>query len=512
MKKGKIILNGKNLKIEDVVKIARFGFEAELAKESKKAVQENWTCLEELLEDGEILYGVNTGIGGFGNEILTVEEGAELSKRMIRSHAAGVGNPVNEEIAIAAMLLRANVLAKGYSGLRLSTLETLFEMINKRVTPVIYEKGSVGTSGDLAPLAQMALVVFGEGEAFYKRKRMPGADAMNLVGIKPVRLKPREGLALFNGAQFMTAIAALNVYDSERLIKTAEVSASMTIDVLNCVMKAYDERLHALRPFEGQMDCAANIRLLTQNSEILKQEKKDTQSSYSLRCTPQVNGASRDTLAYARKQVEIEMNSVADNPVFLTKEKECITGGNFHGQPIAYAMDFLGIAISEIANISERRTNRILNPNLNKEMPGFLAVGKKGLNTGLMIAQYTQAALVSENKVLATPASVDSIPVSGDQEDHVSMGTISARKCRDIIWNASNVIAIELICGAQALDILRPLKAGIGAEAAYSEIRKKASFYENDDAPVYPRIEVVAEQVMKAEIIDAVEAKVGELK
>jgi len=351
----------------------------------------------------------------------------------------------------------------------------------------------------------------GEGEAFFEGKRMPSRQALEKAGLKPIELQAREGLALFNGSQTMTAIGALAVFDAERLLKTAQIAAALSIDVLNAVTLAFDERLHALRPFEGQMAVAENIRRLIAESEVLRKPKRDTQSAYSLRCVPQVLGASRDAVAYARRQVEIEMNSVADNPIFLTKEKACLTGGNFHGQPVAYAMDLLGIAVAEIADIAERRVNRLLNPALNGGLPAFLVAEGGGLNSGLMITQYTAAALVSENKILASPASVDSIPCSADQEDHVSMGTIAARKAREIIRNAEAVVGIELLCASQAYEFQKPAKLGAGTSAAY-EVVRCVSPKVSEDRVFYEDIEKIARLVKNGVVVEQVEKKIGGLR
>lgn len=499
-----VMLDGNSLSIDEVERVCRAGERVEFSEKACEKVEANWLALGQMLARGDVLYGVNTGIGAFGNELLSTDQGAELSKRMIRAHAAGWGNAFSEEEARGCLLLRANVLAKGFSGIRLETAEFLASLLNAKVTPVIYEKGSVGTSGDLAPLAQMALVVMGEGEAFLEGKRMPACLALEKAGLTPVDLKAREGLALFNGAQAMTSVGALAVCDAERLLKTAQVAAAMTIDALNAVTKAFDARLHALRPFEGQGIVAGNIRALLEESEILLSPKKDTQSAYSLRCVPQVYGASRDAIAYARKQVEIELNSAADNPLFLTGEKECLTGGNFHGQPVAYAMDFLGIAVAEIGDMAERRVNRLLNPALNAGLPAFLVAEGKGLNSGLMITQYTAAALASENKILASPASVDSIPCSADQEDHVSMGTIAARKAREIVRNVEAIVAIELVCASQALEFSKPLRPGKGVRAAYEAVRE-VSAKVGEDRAFYKDIEIVAERVKNGAILEKVE-------
>lgn len=354
----------------------------------------------------------------------------------------------------------------------------------------------------------MALVLMGEGEAFYAGVRMPGNQALAKAGLKPIELEAREGLALFNGSQTMTGIGALAVYDAEQLLKCAQVAAALTVDSLNAVTLAFDARLHALRPFEGQDVVAKNLRALISDSEVLCKPKRDTQSAYSLRCVPQVLGASRDAIAYARKQVEIEMNSVSDNPIFLTDGLVYLAGGNFHGQPVAYAMDFLGIAVAEIGDMAERRVNRLLNPALNGGLPAFLVSEGGGLNSGLMITQYTAAALVSENKILASPASVDSIPCSADQEDHVSMGTIAARKAREIIRNTEAVVGIELICACQAYEFQKPAVLGRGTQAAYEAVRSVSPKVE-EDRVFYRDVEDVAAKVVRSgALVKKVEEKV----
>ncbi|MFH1056498.1 MAG: histidine ammonia-lyase [Candidatus Micrarchaeota archaeon] len=506
-----IEIDGRSLNVEKVERVARGKEKVFFSEETLSKVKENWLVLQEMLARGDVLYGVNTGIGAFGNVLLSKEQGAELSKRMVRAHAAGWGNPLSEDEARACLLLRANVLAKGYSGVRPETLQLFAGLLNANVVPVIYEKGSVGTSGDLAPLAQMALVLVGEGKAFFQGKRMPSGEALQKAGLSSIDLQAREGLALFNGAQTMTAIGTLAVFDAERILKTAQIAAALTIDALNAVTLAFDERLHALRPFEGQMIVAENIRSLIAESEVLQKPKKDTQSAYSLRCVPQVLGASRDAVAYARRQVEIELNSVADNPIFLTKEKTYLAGGNFHGQPVAYAMDLLGIAVSEIANMAERRVNRLLNPALNGGLPAFLVAEGGGLNSGLMITQYTAAALVSENKILASPASVDSIPCSADQEDHVSMGTIAARKAREILRNSEAVVGIELLCASQAYEFQKPAKLGVGTAVAYDAVRS-VSPKVLEDRIFYEDIEKIVRLVKNGGFVEKVEKKIGRLK
>lgn len=507
---SKVKITGEGLTTEKAVAVARYGAKVILPKEVIKRVQKNWEALKEMFSEGQIMYGTNTGIGAFGNEILSKDKTIELSYRMVRAHASGVGDPAPIEICRTAILLRMNVLAKGMSGIRPIILKTMAEMINKNVTPVIYEKGSVGTSGDLAPLSQMGLVVFGEGEAWYKGKRISGNKAMSLAGIKPVKLMYREGLALINGTQFCSAYACFCVYEAERLIKNSEISAAMVLDALNVVELAYDKRYHAVRPYEGQNNVAENIRNLLKDSEILKQKKENIQNAYSLRCTPQVLGACKDTLEYARKIVEIEINSCVDNPLYLTDKKECLTGGNFHGEPVGFVMDFLKVAMSEVGNISERRTNNLLDPALNGGLPAFLVEGK-GLNSGLMISQYSQAALVSENKILASPASVDSIPVSANQEDHVSMSTIAARQCLEIIKNTQYVIGIEFLVAAQAYDCKKPLKPSSAGRVGYEVIRKVSPTIK-DDRPYYKDIEKVVRLVKDYEILNEVINKITNLK
>jgi histidine ammonia-lyase len=407
------------------------------------------------------------------------------------------------------MLIRANVMAKGYTGMRLSTLETVLDMLNKNVVPAIHEKGSVGTSGDLSPLAEFAEVVIGEGKAFYKGKFMTGGEAMKAAGIEPVRLTYKEGLALINGSQMFTGLGALLVYDSYRLLKNAQISSAMSIDALRSVMKAFDPRLHAPRPYKGQNMVAANIRKLVEGSEILADITGKVQDGYSLRCTPQIMSPVYDGLNYIRGQIEIEMNSASDNPLFIIEDGVSLTGGNFHGQPIAAALDYLGILLATVANLAERHTNRLLNPVLSG-LPDFLIEGK-GLNSGFMVAQYTQAALCSENKVYAHPASVDTIPVSADQEDFVSMGPGAAFTARDILKNAQVVVAIEMLTAAQAFDFRAPKKPGKGTAIAHEVIRKHVT-HMVDDRVLYPDIEAVTNLVRDNTILDAVETKLGPLE
>ena len=511
MKKTKEVrLTGENLTIEDVISVCRNNTKVISPPEVIKKVDNNWRAIAEMLDRGDIMYGLNTGIGGFGNVTISKEKAGELSTRMLRAHSSGYGKIVEPEIAKATLLLRLNVFAKGYSGVRPILFNTMIEMLNKNVIPVFYEKGSVGTSGDLAPLSQMGLVIIGEGKAYFEGKIWPGNVAMKKAGIKPVPLAYREGLAIMNGSQFMTAIAAFNIYDAERLIKQTEIVCSMTIDVLNCVESAYSKEYNEVRPFKGQNDTASNIRRLINGSELMKQPKKNVQNAYSLRSVPQVSGACRDALDYVRKITEIEMNAVADNPIFFTDEKICRTGANFHGAPIGYTQDLLGIVITDLGNISERQTNNLMDPACSKDLPAFL-VKSAGLDSGLMISQYTQAALVSENKILASPASVDSIPVSGNQEDHVSFGTIAARKAREIIKNTEAVVAIQLLATCQAYEFRKPIKPSKTFQAVYKLVRLVSPAITEDRA-FYIDIEKIVPLVRAYQILSAAESTLGKLK
>ncbi len=506
---NEVVIDGENLTIELVHAVAREGAKVRIADSAVQKINKAREFLEKLVADDVAIYGVTTGIGEFARIRVSPEQGALLQKNIVYSHAAGVGKVQPIELVRAAMLLRANTLSKGYSGVRLKVVQTFVDMLNKGVIPVVFEKGSVGTSGDLSPMAQLGLVVIGEGEAFYQGERMPGGEAMKRAGIEPITLSYKEGLGLINGSQMLTGQSALIIYDAERLLKDAQIASAMSIDALRSVEKAFDARLHAVRPYEGQNVVAENIRRLTEESEIMADKSGKVQDGYSLRCTPQVLGPSLDALQYARKQVEIEMNSAADNPLFFPDSGAYLAGGNFHSQSIAIAMDLLGIALAEVADLSERHINRLLNPVLSG-LPDFLVEGK-GVNSGLMVAHYTAASLVSENKVFAHPGSVDSISVSADQEDHVSMSPIAVRKCQEILKNVQNVIAIEMYCAAQAMDFRKPHRPGKGTGAAYRKIREYVSYLEND-RPLFPDMNRIAELVRNNEILRAVEAEVGEVK
>ncbi len=504
-----IYIDGESLNIEDVVKVARQNNKIDLTEEATIRIEQARKVVDEFVDNEKVVYGITTGFGKFSDVAISKEETQDLQTNLIMSHACGVGNPLDEEVSRAIMLLRVNALAKGFSGIRLSTLKVLIDMLNRGVHPLIPEKGSLGASGDLAPLSHMVLVMLGMGEAIYRGEKLSGKVAMERAGIKPIRLTSKEGLALINGTQVMTAIGALTLYDAIGVMKMADISASMTLEALRGITDAFDLRIHALRPHKGQGDSAGNLLKITEGSSMTtKQGEIRVQDAYSLRCTPQIHGASKDTIEYVLNKINIEINSVTDNPIIFSDEKDVISGGNFHGQPMALAFDFLGIAISEIANVSERRIERLVNPQLSG-LPAFLTE-KGGLNSGFMIAQYSAAALVSENKVLAHPASVDSIPSSANQEDHVSMGTIAARKARDILENTINVLAIEILAAAQAIDFSDSEELGNGTKTAYEIVRENVGTL-HEDRVMYVDINKCAELIKKHIIVDKVENSIGKL-
>ena len=514
-----VIIEGHGLTIELLEEVARNRAEVVLSDEAVENINKSRTLLEKLVAGGEAIYGVTTGIGEFARIRVSPEQGAELQRKIIYSHAAGTGDPQPDDAVRAAMLLRANTLSKGYSGVRLQNVNIMLDCLNKGVTPVVFEKGSLGVSGDLSPLSQLAIVFLGEGEAFFEGVRMSGAEALKKAGLKPVDLSYKEGLGFINGTQVLTGEAALRLVDARRIIKCALIASAMTIDSLKGVASAYDARLHAVRPYKGQNAASAALRQLFADSEVMADKSGKVQDGYSMRCTPQVIGPTIDAWYYTREQVEIEMNSAVDNPLFIPDGETHIAGGNFHGQSIGIVMDLMAIVMSELADLSERHTNRLLNPTLSG-LPDFLVEGR-GVNSGLMVSQYTAAALVSENKVLSHPASVDSISVSADQEDHVSMAPIACRKLKEIQKNVRVVLAIEMNAAAQAFDFRKtkehgskdgkPLKPGRGTGAAYEVIRQYVPHLD-EDRVLYPDINKIADLITDGTILDAVEAEVGEIK
>lgn len=504
-----IKIDGNTLNLQRFIDVAVHRQPVSLAEEAKGKIQESRDLVERYVEEERVAYGITTGFGKFSDVAISKEETEELQRNLIISHSCGVGNPFSEEEARGIMLLRANALAKGFSGVRIKTIETLIEMLNKGVHPIIPEKGSLGASGDLAPLSHMVLVMIGEGEAIYKGKRMEGKDAMTEAGIETIVLTAKEGLGLINGTQAMTSVGALTLHKAIVLAKMSDISSALTIEALNGITDAFDPKLHAVRPHAGQINTAANLRrLLDQSKLTTRQGEIRVQDAYSLRCIPQIHGATKDTLRYVLEKVEIEMNSVTDNPVIFTEEDHVISGGNFHGQPMALTFDYLGIAMAEVANAAERRIERLVNPQLSG-LPAFLTE-KGGLHSGFMIAQYSAAALVSENKVLAHPASVDSIPSSANQEDHVSMGTIAARKARDIVYNSSRVLGIELMSAAQGIEFQEHKEMGLGTKPVYDTIRAELAPLK-EDRILYKDINITSGLIDNEKILQAVEKAIGDL-
>jgi len=505
-----ITLHGHDFTIEKVVRVAREDEQISIHPDEMKRIKRCRDLLEEKIKKKEILYGVNTGIGELSEVVLTQEQVEEYQKYLIYSHAAGYGKPFSVDTVRAAILGRINCHCHGYSGLRPVVVETLKEMLNKGVTPVVCEKGSVGACGDLSPMAQMALVPMGEGEAFYKGERLPAKEAMEKAGIPILVYKARDGLATINGSNMIAGLGALEVYDADRWIKNSEIAAAVTLEVLNANMEAFDERLPKVRGYPGGIEASENIRRITEGSELLTQKGKKIQDAYSMRSTPQVVGAARDALKWARYMIEIELNGAADNPTFFPEEDLVLTGANFQGTPLAFALELLGMVITTVCVLSERRTNRLMNPHLSMGLPAFLTKGA-GMFSGLMLSQYTAGALICENRILSHPAATGSIPAAADQEDFVSMGMTTALKTQQIIDNAQAVLAIEFMAGAQAIDFRKPLEPSKGVQAAYEVVREYVARLE-EDRPLYDDINKLKEVVESGEILDAVEKAVGPLK
>ena len=506
-----IHINGKDLTLDQVIAVARSGEKVELSKEAKNAVIKAREYVDKKLHEHAVIYGLTTGFGKFSDTFVPEEETAELQRNLIISHSCGMGNPLPTEVVRAAMLLRCNALSRGNSGIRLSTIETMLEMLNKGVHPIIPEKGSLGASGDLAPLSHIVLVMLGEGEAEYMGQRMTGKKAMEKAGIKTIELAAKEGLALINGTQIMTAVACNVLYDAIELSKTADIAAAMTCEAQLGIKKAFDRKIQAVRGHKGQADCAANLLQILDGSNLAFDLNPDkVQDAYAIRCTPQIHGASRDAIEYVSGVISREINAVTDNPIIFPNEDEVISGGNFHGQPIALAMDFLGIAISEYADVSERRIERLVNPALSNGLPAFLTK-HGGVHSGFMITQYAAASMVSENKVYAHPASVDSIPSSANQEDHVSMGTTAARKAAMILDNARKVLGIEIFAACQALWLRGEDKLSPATKAVYDHVRKTVPPIEEDIVMHYP-MTACENMIKNCEITRAAEAVCGNLR
>lgn len=514
-----LLLDGNSLTVEQVRALSVPGIRIGISAAAKKRMRASRALVEEWVERGETIYGVTTGFG----ELATVRIGRDnieqLQLNLIRSHSAGAGEPLPESVVRAMMVLRLNALAKGFSGIRVETAEYIPKMYNRGIIPVIPSRGSVGSSGDLAPLSHLVLAMIGEGPVTFRGRRMPALRAMKAAGLKPVRLNAKEGLALVNGTQMMAAIGCLALAEAERLCKIADIAGAMSTEALKGSDTAFDDRIHALRPHPGQRASAANLRRLMAGSEIRESHRYGdarVQDAYSIRCMPQVHGATRDTVRHAKEILSIEINSATDNPLILPADGAHLEGGNFHGQPLALALDFLAIGLAELASISERRIERMVNGNLSG-LPRFLSENS-GLNSGMMIAQYTAASLVSENKVLAHPASVDSIPTSANQEDHNSMGSVAAHKLLQVLGNVRTVLAIELMVAAQGLDMTRPhprtgkpMRSGKGVEAAHGEIRRRIPRLRQDrvlSGDIASAVSLIGEETL----LRQVEKSVGGLK
>ncbi len=468
-----VVLDGSNLTIPDVAAVAREAAPVRVSEGAWKAVAASRQVVDDLLARGEVAYGITTGFGEFAHVKIEAGQVRDLQRNLLMSHAVGVGEPLPEEVVRAMMVIRVNTLVKGFSGIRRELIERLVLFLNEGVTPVVPSRGSVGASGDLAPLAHMALPLIGLGRVQWQGDTLGAGELHERMGLEPIALEAKEGLALINGTQLMSGVGALAVHDASGLLLDAQVSAAMALEALMGSVRPFSSRVHALRPHPGQRAVAANLLALTAESDIVHSHEgcSRVQDAYSLRCLPQVLGACRDVIERARATMTIEINSVTDNPLVFP-DGEIVSQGNFHGEPIAFELDFLAIALAEIASMAERRVERMVNPDLSEGLKPFL-VDSGGLNSGFMIAQYVAAALVSENKVYTHPGSVDSIPTSAGQEDHVSMGSISALKLGQVLENARNVVAIEALCAAQALDFKQDegLRAGPGSQAAHDCIR-----------------------------------------
>jgi histidine ammonia-lyase len=505
-----IILDGNGLSIDKLVRIARHGEPVELHPTALERIKACRTMVEEKIKAHEIMYGVNTGIGEFSERVLNDEQVQQFQKYLIYNHAAGIGEPCPEEHVRGAMAGRINVHAHGNSGCRPEITLTLVEMLNKGVTPVVCQKGSVGACGDLAPMAQLALLLMGEGEAFYQSERLPGRVALQKAGIAIPGLQARDGLAAINGSNLLTAMSALQLYDMQRWIKQAEIACAMSLEALLANLKPYDERLHQARGFKGAIHSAHNILKCISGSDLATGKMKTkVQDAYSMRSTPQVIGAARDAIEYAHIQVEIELNGVGDNPIFLPEFKLTLTGANFQGSPVSLPMDMAGAAITMVCVLSERRLNRLTNPALSVGLPEFLTKGA-GMFSGMMLSQYTADSLIVEQRILSMPASTQSIPAAADQEDFVSMGMNTALKNGQILDNAYGILGIEFMAAAQALDF-REFTPGSGVQAAHSVVRKHVAHLD-EDRPLHADHNTMKALVKSGEILEAVESAVGSLE
>ncbi|MDU6783610.1 histidine ammonia-lyase [uncultured Peptoniphilus sp.] len=510
---NKVVLTGNDLTLDELVEVSRNYAKVEIDERAIADVEKSRQYVEEIVEEERVVYGVNTGFGSLSRVSISKEDSAQLQENIIRTHASCFGNPLPEDEVRASILIRINSLLKGVSGIRLSTIELLLEMLNRNVVPFIPEKGSLGASGDLAPLAHMVLPILGLGKAYYEGELLPGKDAMEKAGLKPISLAAKEGLALINGTTILTATGALVTYDAIKLSKIADIAGAMTLESSRGIIDAFWEELHTIRPHAGSLKTAENLRNILEGSTYVTHTAElRVQDAYTLRCIPQVHGASKDTIEYVKEKVEIEINSATDNPI-ITHEGKVISGGNFHGELMAQPFDFLAIAVSELGNISERRIERMVNTTLSG-MPSFL-VKHPGLNSGFMITQYAAAALASENKTLSHPASVDSITSCENQEDFVSMGNWASRKAREVVKNTARILTTELMIAAQALDFRMEMEdnkfeLGKGTKVAYEAIRDKVDFIEEDsNIEMYDELEKAQTVISEDYLLDKVEKVVS---
>lgn len=506
----KILLNGENLTISQAREIVDKNLEIGISNHTITKIKNSRNVIEKWIKNDEVIYGVTTGFGEFKDVKIPQNDIEKLQHNLIISHSAGVGEPLPRNIVRLMLLLRINSLVKGYSGVRLELVEQLIKIFNLGITAYIPSQGSVGSSGDLAPLSHLAGVLIGEGYAYFGNELLPAKHVLAEHGLRPFKLSAKEGLALINGTQMMSAFAVEILHRAKRLSKLADISGALSIEALKGTDTAFSDKLQRVRPHTGQINTAANLRKLLKNSKIRLShiDCGKVQDAYSLRCMPQVHGAVKDTIEYVNKVIETEINSATDNPLIFAKSNEHIEGGNFHGEPVALVMDFLKIALSELGNISERRTARLVDGSLSG-LPRFLTA-KGGLNSGLMIAQYTAASLVSENKVLSHPASVDSIPTSANQEDHNSLGSIAARKCFEVLNNTEKIIAIEILCSCQGIDFLKPLKCGKGTGTAYNAIRQNVKHID-EDILMSEQINAVCDVIFRQGFIENIEKSAGKL-
>jgi len=504
-----VVLDGHSLKIEDVLAIARHRRPIELHPDAIQRINKCRGLLERKIQAREIMYGVNTGIGELSEVVLTPEQVEKFQRYLLYSHAAGYGDPCAEEDVRAGMISRLNTHCWGHSGIRHEVVQLQIDMLNRGVTPVVCQKGSVGACGDLSPMAQMAITLMGEGEVFYQGKRLPAKQGLSEAGLTPIVFRERDGLATINGSDLMTGMGCLELCDAERWLKTQEVALAMTLEALNANMKAYDHRIHDVRGYPGAQTCAENVRCLTEGSELLQRPGKKVQDAYSLRSSPQVTGAAKDAFKWARYMLEIELNHAADNPVFFPDEDLVLTGANFQGTPMAFALEMVGMSVTTVAALSERRLNRLMNPHLSVGLPAFLTKGA-GMFSGLMLSQYTAGALICENRVLSHPAATGSIPAAADQEDFVSMGMTTAIKTRQIIENAWAVLAIELMAAAQAFDLRAPVKPSPATQAAYDAIRHHVNRLD-DDRALYDDINTLTRVAKEGQVLAAAEKVAGKL-